>query len=52
MAMEEVGRSNNIVANTLDITDGYADLSEILIMLQMSIIIASVDLLIVTRDDV
>jgi hypothetical protein len=32
MAMEEVGRSNNIITNTLDITDGCAELLEFLIM--------------------
>jgi hypothetical protein len=32
MAMEEVGHSNNIIANTLDLTDGWAELLEFLIM--------------------
>lgn len=31
MATEEAVRSNNIIAKTLDITDGWANLSEYLI---------------------
>jgi hypothetical protein len=50
MAREEAARSSNIIARTLDITDGCACLHEFLGVLQISNVIAFVDLLSVRPD--
>jgi hypothetical protein len=50
MAREEATRSSNIIARTLDITDGCACLHEFQGVLQISNVIAFVALLSVTPD--
>jgi hypothetical protein len=50
MARKEAARSSNIIARTLDITNGCAYLHEFLGVLQISNVIAFVDLLSVTPD--
>jgi hypothetical protein len=50
MAKEEAALSRNIMARTLDITDGCACLHEFLSVLQISNVIAFVALLSVTPD--